>query len=193
MKGSFIVLEGPDGSGTTTHAELLTKALQAQGIDAIFTREPTEGPIGKFIRAELAKGTIAADTLQILFTADRAAHIHDVIEVALNEGKTVISDRYALSTLIYGEALGLDGEWLQDMNANFLQPDKLIIALPSFETCRNRMNERETKDMLEAEDSLQKRVYDGYANYASKYHVQVLDTSGTLEEAGEKLMALVAQ
>lgn len=189
---SFIVLEGPDGSGTTTHAGLLANALRSQGVDVLLTQEPTDGPIGKFIRAELSKGTIAADTLQILFTADRAAHVHDVIEAALKEGKTVISDRYALSTLIYGEALGLDAEWLQAMNANFPQPDTLVIALPSFETCMTRVNSRATKDMLEG-DSLQKRVYDGYATYASKYDIPVLDTSGGKEETAAKLMALVTK
>ena len=56
MRGRFIVLEGPDGSGTTTHVSLLADALRAQGENAIVTQEPTTGPIGTFIRQELSKG-----------------------------------------------------------------------------------------------------------------------------------------
>ena len=190
MRGRFIVLEGPDGSGTTTHVSLLADALRAQGEDAIVTQEPTTGPIGTFIRQELSKGVIPAAALQMLFSADRAWHVEDVLLPALEEGKTIVCDRYLLSTLIYGQALGLDSEWLEHMNKNFIRPDKLIIVLPPFETCFKRINKRETKDMLESQDSLQRAVYDGYIAYAEKHSIPVVDSSAEKTVVAAQLLNL---
>lgn len=191
MRGRFIVLEGPDGSGTTTHAALLAKALRENGEDVYETREPTDGPIGAFIRAQLAIGAIPADALQMLFSADRAWHVAGTILPALESGKTVISDRYALSTLLYGQALGLDREWLDNMNKKFLQPDTQIVALPSFETCMERLNQRETKDMLESQDSLQRRVYDGYSTAVRTEHMLMVDTAGSKDAVSAEILRLV--
>lgn len=193
MHGTFIVLEGPDGSGTTTHAALLAKNLQEKGVDVLLTQEPTNGPIGSFIRQQLSLGTITAAPLQMLFSADRAWHLDTVILPALKDGKTVISDRYMLSTLIYGEALGLDPLWLADMNKKCIQPDTQIVALPPFEVCFGRMNSRETKDMLESQTDLQRRVYDGYTNYVRTHNLLTIDTSsGSKDEVSNQLMALIS-
>ncbi len=190
MRGTFIVLEGPDGSGTTTHAALLAKNLQAKGEKVLLTQEPTTGAIGSFIRQQLSKGVIPPAALQLLFTADRAWHVSDIILPALEDGQTVISDRYSLSTMIYGATLGLSKDWLETMNKYFIQPDVQIIALPSFDTCFRRVNGRATKDMLET-DSLQRAVYDGYASYAVTSHIPTLDTSGSTEGASQQLLELV--
>ncbi len=193
MHGTFIVLEGPDGSGTTTHTALLAEKLAQKGVDVLLTQEPTNGPIGLFIRQQLSMGTITAAPLQMLFSADRAWHLDTVILPALKAGKTVISDRYLLSTLIYGEALGLDPAWLLEMNKKFIQPDKLVIALPPFETCFSRMNSRDTKDMLESQDALQRAVYEGYKTYVRDHQIPVLDTaSGSKNEVSDQLMALIS-
>ncbi len=192
MRGRFIVLEGPDGSGTTTHTALLAKRLQDSGVDVLLTQEPTNGPIGSFIRAQLSLGSIPFDALQMLFSADRAWHVAQTILPALESGKTVISDRYMLSTLVYGHALGLDADWLENMNKNFIQPDFLAVALPSFEVCMQRLNKRSTKDMLESQDDLQRRVYEGYKIYAENHHIPLVDTSGSLEQTSDILMALVS-
>lgn len=193
MHGRFIVLEGPDGSGTTTHTSLLADKLREKGVDVLLTAEPTNGPIGLFIRQQLSLGTMPAAALQMLFSADRAWHTESVILPALKAGKTVISDRYMLSTLIYGQALGLDPVWLESMNTKFIQPDLQIVALPSFETCFSRMSSRDTRDMLEAQDGLQRAVYAGYAAYVQTHSLPVLDTSaGTKDEVSNQLMALVS-
>lgn len=191
MRGRFIVLEGPDGSGTTTHTALLAKNLQEKGVDVFLTKEPTDGPIGLFIRQQLSLGTMPSDALQMLFSADRAWHLASEVLPALEMGKTVISDRYMLSTLLYGEALGLDRDWLEIMNKKFIKPDYVILALPSFEVCMQRLNKRSTKDMLESQDDLQRRVYDGYASFARTHTLPVLDTSGSPEEVSAMLLDLI--
>lgn len=192
MRGRFIVLEGPDGSGTTTHTALLANRLQEQGVDVLLTQEPSDGPIGRFIRAELSLGTMPSDALQMLFSADRAWHIAQVVQPALESGKTVVCDRYSLSTLLYGKALGLSADWLENMNKYFIQPDVLAIALPSFEVCMQRLNKRDIKDMLEAQDDLQRCVYDNYVSYAKEHAIPAIDTGASKEDVAAQLMALVS-
>lgn len=192
MKGQFIVLEGPDGSGTTTHAKLLAEALAKDGRDVVLTAEPTDSPIGRFIREQLQKKTIESPSaLQLLFCADRAWHIEKVIKPALAAGKTVISDRYVISTLIYGEALGLDPDWLVRVNTPFLEPDIMMIALPPLHVCLERIRKRKQLDVFE-NSPFQKKVYDLYEKYgAGDPSVHVIDTSGTLDEAAARIRRAV--
>ncbi|HVW67043.1 MAG TPA: dTMP kinase [Candidatus Peribacteraceae bacterium] len=190
MQGAFIVLEGPDGSGTTTHAGALAARLEGDGHTVLLTHEPSKGPIGLFIREQLQHQTVPVSALQMLFSADRAWHLEDVVLPALSEGKIVISDRYALSTILYGKALGLDEQWLKDMNKIFIQPTCELLALPSFDLCQGRLRERSTKDVLE-EDSLQRKVYDAYTDYASKSASLVIDTAGDLAAVSEQFYEAV--
>jgi dTMP kinase len=187
----LIIFEGPDGSGTTTHSALLAEKLRAEGRDVLLTCEPTEGPIGRFIRGELAKSSIESPTaLQLLFTADRAWHVDTVITPALNAGKTVITDRFSLSTLLYGEALGIDRNWLENMNKKFDQESMMILCLPPFETCMERMEKREFQDVLEKRE-FQKKVYDLYKNYAEENQIEAIDTSKGKEEVAEKIRSFI--
>lgn len=189
MDSQFLVLEGPDGSGTTTHAALLNERLIAFGVEVALTCEPTDGPIGLFIRQALTENRIPPDALQLLFTADRAWHVQSMINPALEKGKTVISDRYWLSTYVYAQALGLDPLPFLEMNKTFVQPTKQIIFLPPFDVCLERLGQRESRDMLE-EDSLQQRVYDGYKAYAKEYALPIVDSSSSIEEVSERVFQL---
>ncbi len=191
MRSRFIVLEGPDGAGTTLHSRLLAESLQSLTVDIVLTKEPTDGPIGQTIRQELGKGTMPAAALQMLFCADRAWHNEVVVEPALSEGKTVISDRYALSTIVYGTALGLDPLWLSELNKKFIQPDCQILLLPSFETSNQRVSSRPVKDMLETNE-LQRSVYDAYVDYSRKHPALLcVDTAGSKEEVAKKILDTV--
>ncbi len=183
MRGTYIVLEGPDGSGTTTHIALLEKALREQRHAVTRTAEPTNGPIGSFIRQQLKEKTgIPASALQLLFCADRAMHHERTVLPALERGDIVISDRCYLSTLAYGEALGLDVEWLANVNAPFTKPDLLVLALPSLAVCMERLNVRPTRDALEGE-SLQARVHRAYEGMAARHPAwHIVDTAGSVED-----------
>lgn len=191
MAGRFIVIEGPDGSGTTTHSKRLADRLSELGQDVLLTAEPTDRHIGRFIREQLAAKTIPSPAaLQLLFCADRAAHVDLDIRPALAAGKTVISDRYALSTLVYGEALGLDRAWLEHVNAAFPKPDVLIVALPGIETCLKRIGFRKERDVLEKEQ-FQRTVYSLYERAAaSDPSAKTVDTGGTVASAAEVIFGL---
>lgn len=192
MPGTFIVLEGPDGSGTTTHSALLAEQLKKEGHDVLLTAEPTNSAIGLFIREQLKKKSIdSPSALQLLFCADRAAHIENVIKPALAKGKTVISDRYVISTLIYGEALGLNPDWLLQVNTPFLEPDVMMIALPKFETCMERIGMRSQLDVFE-NHPFQRKIYNLYQRAleddASIVHI---DTGKSQAEAAQEVLNAV--
>lgn len=100
MKGVFIAVEGLDGCGKDTQIDLLKKRPELK--DAVFTREPGGTEAGDDIRTVLLKkGGLAPETQLLLFFAARAEHLAKVIRPALEKGKTVISNRFALSTIAY--------------------------------------------------------------------------------------------
>lgn len=187
MSGRFIVLEGPDGSGTTLHTAMLADRLRAKGIEVLQTCEPTSGPIGVFIREHLKKQTLPSNALQLLFTADRAWHLTNEVIPALERGSTVISDRYALSTVVYAEALGIDPIGLQQVNDRFVKPDVQLLLLPPFEVCQERLGKRIERDILE-EDSLQKRVYEAYKKRAEEQGIPLIDSSMNKETTADAIL-----
>ncbi len=190
MKGKFIVLEGPDGSGTTTQSALLAERLKKEGYEVVLTAEPTGSPIGKFIREQLKLKTIpSASALQLLFCADRAAHIETTIKPALDAGKIVISDRYVISTLVYGEALGLDPDWLLRVNTPFLEPDMVMIALPSFPVCMERLKKRRQLDVFENAKFMRK-VHDLYERAIhDDPSIRHIDTEKSVEDVAKEVFA----
>lgn len=103
-KGCFITLEGGEGTGKTTQIKMLAEYLQTKGIDVITTKEPGGTPIGLELRKMLCTGDKdkfdpVAEAL--LYYADRRIHVQQKILPAINEGKWVISDRFADSTMAY--------------------------------------------------------------------------------------------
>lgn len=187
MRGRFIVLDGPDGSGTTLHSRLLSERLQKEGNSVLATAEPSSGVIGTSLRTMLKSGELSGDALQLLFTADRADHIHHAIEPALKEGMSVVCDRYISSTIAYGEALNLDTAWLENMNKKFIQADALIFLLPPINVIMERLAERKSHESLETHE-MQERVHMAYTRMAQQdSSIVVIDTSGKKEEVAEKI------
>ena len=126
-KGVFICIEGLDGSGKSTQAKLLTKKLNKAGYNAIYTAEPSQGKIGKFIRKRLFEQARMPTTAEaLLFAADRIEHVQNQVAPALEEGKIVVSDRYVYSSLAYQGSAGLSLDWIEAVNANALKPDLCI-------------------------------------------------------------------
>lgn len=105
----FIVFEGIDGAGTTTHSKALVERLTAKGVDAVWTCEPTKTAIGTFIREvfERKHGDVLPTwrTMALLFQADREQHVQELAK--LRETHVVVCDRYVLSTLVYQPLQGL--------------------------------------------------------------------------------------
>lgn len=187
----FIVLDGPDATGTTTHAKLLAEGLEKKGHNVLLTSEPTDGPVGKKIRDYLKSGAIDPLKLQMLFTSDREWHVKNVIEPALAEGKTVICDRYWHSTIVYAEAQDIDSTELKKINMKFIQPDCVFFTLPPIGISLTRMAKREEKEVFEREE-LQRTIHDGYRRMAIENPgIHVIDTSRTKKGVSAKIAEIV--
>src|SRR6056297_1594446 len=103
-RGQFITFEGIDGSGKSTQARHLAETLRARGEDVVLTREPGGSPGAEDIRRLLVEGDPdrwSPETEILLFSAARRDHLETTILPALDQGRDVITDRFADSTRVY--------------------------------------------------------------------------------------------
>jgi len=117
--GVFIALEGGEGAGKSTQAELLETWLSGTGHDVVLTREPGGTAVGAALRAILLDpdtGALSPRTEALVYAADRAEHVDALIRPALSTGCIVITDRYVDSTLAYqGAGRSLDAADLEQL------------------------------------------------------------------------------
>lgn len=177
-KPLFICIEGLDGSGKTTQAKLL-----AESLNAIYTKEPSDLPIGRLIREYLKneKLTIDHHTFQLMYAADRGEHVVKEIMKGINNNQSVITDRYFLSSIAFGAAMGLDFDWLNQINGYFPAPDLCFYLDTSVETCLERLkqkNKNNYHELFETEPILTK-VKIGYEKILNGYD-QLIQTHPAL-------------
>lgn len=188
----FIVFEGIDGAGLTTHATLTEKFLQRMGFKVLLTKEPTDGLIGGLIRAALRKEwTADPATLQLLFAADRSRHVKKVIKPALKKGVHVISDRYLFSSLAYG-SLNLNVEWLKTVNSPFPLPDiTFLLDISPEEAVKRIKGERFAVELFEEIEKLSK-VRKAFLQLAEQYpNFYILKTDDEVEEVQKKIEEII--
>lgn len=171
MAGLFITLEGGDGVGKTTNANLLEEWLSVeQGQTVVRTREPGGTELGKSIRELLlhTPGHVDPKAEALLYAADRAHHVNTVIRPALERGQVVLQDRYIDSSVAYqgaGRVLGADEiRSLSEWAADDLWPDlTILLDLDPIEAERRRQAVRTGYDRLEAEAAdFHRRVREGF-------------------------------
>ena len=126
---NFVVLEGLDGSGTTTQLDLADEALESRSIAHFCTGEPTKGPVGRLIRQVLKRQIqVRPDTVAALFAADRNEHLYEQNEGIVSRllrGELVVCDRYLFSSLAY-QSLDCDPEFVFLLNRRFPLPRHLV-------------------------------------------------------------------
>lgn len=125
--GIFLVLEGPKGVGKTTIASTLHQRLASLGDEnVVVTKEPTPG-------FDLQQEThLLGVELAWAIARDRTVHVEEIIKPALSAGKTVVCDRYILSSLVFHSADGVSVEEIWQLNRQFPLPDtNLVLAVPS--------------------------------------------------------------
>lgn len=122
---AFVVFEGIDGSGKSTQALRLANVLTSLGIDSILTSEPSDGPMGLYIRSMTERPDPEEEVR--LFSEDRRRHVENVIEPNLRNGRVVICDRYVYSSVAYQGARGVDVRHIMEANRPFcIQPDLIV-------------------------------------------------------------------
>jgi dTMP kinase len=153
-KNLFIALEGIDGSGKSTQLKLLKQKFEEAGSKVYTTAEPTENPIGRIIR-DIFSHKIEADhrTIAGLFVADRLDHLlnkdNGIIKM-LEDGYTVISDRYYFSSYAY-QGVHVDLDWViqaNSLSANLLRPDLNVFIDISPEMSLERIKKGRTSTEL---------------------------------------------
>lgn len=183
-KGKFIVFEGPDGSGTTTQVERISKRLKGEGwSNQVFTTaEPTNGPVGELIRRMLKREIPPLDWrgMSFLFMADRLHHVKNTILPLLYLGADVLCDRYYPSTLVYqsvnehvirgyhrmrallsdmdGTNLCSDDVMDLQLTSTFIQPDLFLFFDSDAEVLRERRRIRGQAEELYEKEEIQDTI-----------------------------------
>jgi dTMP kinase len=200
--GTFIVFEGGEGSGKDTQINRLKKRYENRE-DVVFTREPGGTELGEKIRSLLlsqdSKG-MAVQTELLLFVAARAQLVGEVIKPALNDGKIVISNRFALSTIAY-QIYGRDRHrylpFLQEIGpfvANYCVPNAYILLDVTPEVGLARVEERnDGKTRFDAEAlEFHRRVREGYLEHVGigQYH-KIINADAPLDEVSRHIDELM--
>ena len=188
-KGAFICIEGLDGSGKTTQANLLTEKLRKIH-SAVYTAEPSRGKIGAFIRKSCLYGEkrLSSVVEALLFAADRLEHMENEVLPVLNQGRLVVSDRYVYSSLAYQGAAGLSLEWIEKINEHALRPDFAIFIDVDPKIVMQRL--KPNKSVME-NLATQRKVREVYLKYVAKGELTRIDGDKPKKEAAEALSAVV--
>ncbi|MFC1419368.1 dTMP kinase [Streptacidiphilus cavernicola] len=136
----FVSIDGPSGAGKTTIVHHLAQMLVAGGENVHVTAEPSKGPIGKLCR-ELTE-TVTGHALACLYAADRYHHMENEIRPFIEEGQTVITDRFIPSGLVMQRFDGIDPAFLWQLNAEVDRPDLAVILEADPEVISERLVER---------------------------------------------------
>ncbi len=193
QRGKYIAFEGWEASGKSTQAEILAKQL-----DAVLTREPGGTDLGSAIRdLVLGDGPEPTERAEaLLFAADRAQHLAEVVEPALAEGRDVVTDRSFGSTLAYqGYGRGQSVEELMrlvEWTSGGLLPDLVVLLTVAVDVANDRLGDQ--RDRMESEDvDFAKRVVDGFTALAEADPIRwvVVDGAGSVDEVAAKVSEAV--
>ncbi len=168
MKGKFIVIEGIDGSGKTTQINQLSTWLNCSNLipkqnKLVITREPGGTKLGQSIRTLLldTSKAITPDPITelLLYAADRAQHVNEIIRPSLNKGDWVISDRFCGSTLAYqGYGRKLDIKLIKNLEniaTQGISPDiTFLLDIPVEESIKRRKSKKDDRIEREGQDFL---------------------------------------
>lgn len=202
MRGLFITLEGPDGSGKSTMAGLIGEYLKDQGVDHVITREPGGTAIGEKIRGIIIDReniNMGPETEALLFAASRAQHVHEKMLPSVEEGKVVVCDRFLLSSLAYqgvGRGLGIqEVKSINEFGLRGMTPDLILFFHVDPEVTLLRKT-KEGGDRLEEEGgAFHREVYEGYMTLLKMYpdNVVVIDAEKSVEEVYAQTIAALAE
>ena len=204
MQGKFITFEGIDGSGKSTQLRMLAGALRQRSIDVITTCEPGGTPLGRRLREAFleTEETVAPIAEFLLFAADRAQHVEFLIKPAIEEGRIVVSDRFADATFAYqGAGRGFPESTVNEiikLATGGLKPDLTLFFDITVENALNRMQKRtetgEYRNRMDVESA------EFYSNVRAAYlriaksepdRFRVVDANGSVEEIQAQVVQLV--
>lgn len=202
---AFITFEGIDGSGKSTHLQMLARVLMKRDLKIVTTREPGGTPLGVRLRDALLDVHATLDPLAelLLYAADRAQHVRTLLRPALASGCIVLSDRYADATLAYqGAGRNLPPQWITDvikLATDGLTPDLTLVFDLPVAAAQARAAARAARrggvgDRLDLEGTrFHTRVRDAYLQIAaaSPERVRIIDASGSSQQTHQRVLDVV--
>ncbi|MHC4548162.1 MAG: dTMP kinase [Planctomycetota bacterium] len=198
MAGTFYVIDGPDGSGKTTQAARAAEYLRRRGAAVVVLREPGATPAGEAIRDLLLDADTDLTPLaeMLLYQAARAQLVETVIRPALEEGQTVVLDRYWYSTAAYqAYGLGLDPAVVRRVSAaatGGLEPDHVFLLDVDPETGLGRLDVG--RDRIEGRPlDYHRRVREGFLAVARDLgeRATVVDANGSADEVAAQILGVL--
>lgn len=200
-KGKFIVLEGLDGAGKTTHLRRLAASLTEMGRQVYMTAEPTCTAAGGVIRETLSgTGVRCAEEMAALFLADRVNHNtnpNQGIIQFLDKGIDVVCDRYYYSSLAY-QGIDSDLDWLIACNTTcpaILKPDVCVFLDLQPEICARRIaSTRLSKDIFETEETIRRirqRFADVFQRLGERENTVIVSTNRLGDEVAADIFNAV--
>ena len=189
----FLVLDGIDGCGSSTHSKLLKGYLESNGFKVHLTQEPSNSEIGKLLRKFLKDPNIPPTTDALMFAADRDIHYHNEIKKYLDEGMLVISDRYIESSIVY-QSLSSDDisvQWVKLINKFVGKPDLTIILDVDPKISLSRKPDQEL-EKFENTTFLDK-VRNLYLSRAKEEGYQVVNSDDIIEIVQETIQKIVME
>lgn len=200
-RGFFLSMEGPDGCGKTTQANLLEQSLRQLGFDLVRTREPGGCPISEKIRQiilDTENAEMCGTCEALLYAASRAQHVHQVIRPAVEAGKVVLSDRFVDSSVAYqggGRAMGVDMiRQINEPAVDGMLPDATVYLAIDHTTAMNRRLSASRPDRLEMESSVfHGRVQAAYEELINRDRQRFIVVSGDqpVEEIARQVLRQV--
>ena len=200
-KGKFIVFEGNEGTGKSTHIKRLSKYLDSIGHKHIITREPGGTDFGEKIREILLDAKSELDPLSeaLLFYSSRIMNYRNIILETINKGETVLCDRFHFSTIVY-QGMCENSKEVSDLHgvldSYFSEHISLIVYLDAdVETCLRRMNRRSVSDKFEAQGKeFITKVRESYDNlFSSNKKVFRVDTAHNADIVSDLIMERVRE
>ena len=191
MTGYLITVEGPDGSGKSTQARLL-----AEHLGAIYTREPGGTDLGEKLRdmvLDTNREELSDRAEALMIAAARAQHVEEVVRPAIEQNKTVVSDRFLESSIAYqGYGRGLGPEEILDISifaTQGLKADLIVLIDVAAPLAADRRGKN--LDRIEnAGDDFHSRVMNAYRLMASDDPDRwiVIDGSGTVDKVSQQVI-----
>lgn len=203
MRGMFITVEGPDGSGKTTQLQLLVRSLTKKGYEVVVTREPGGTKVGNSIREILLSPEHDEMTPRVemmLYAASRAQNVDQVIRPALNRGAIVVCDRFVDASIAY-QGYGLQYDLTQVLSLNEwatagIKPDLTFLFDLTPDQASRRMKDRGQLDRIESRDeSFHQRVYDGFQKLLEQHPERMvrIDANATIEMIQDEVLDITLE
>ncbi len=206
MRGRFITFEGIDGSGKSTQLRMLASDLRVKGLNVLTTMEPGGTPLGRRLRESFLETEENVSPLAelLLFAADRAQHVDFLVKPAIEEGKIVISDRYADATFAYqGAGRGFPEQMVKQvikLATGGLQPDLTLFFDVSIDKALMRTHSRnesgEKKNRMDLEtNEFYERVRASYLRIAENEPKRfiTIDGNDSVEEIHARVLKIVME